>query len=247
MRVLKMIVSYGAAAGALSMLLAGAALAQKAPPAPKAGQTTVIKIGTTPVKVPAPDGFCFMDRVQNPDARVYQLVQATLGTTNTLFTVLTECDQLTKWRTGKQKTLDDMIQVQSLTRALNTSIPQDRSAIAKQLCKEMGALSKDKTNKIFAKKRDLVSKLSKSIRINETKFLGPLETGEDACYAGLIQGLKTEVGTQKILLVLFATTVIKKKLFYYYRYQVYSAPEQLKPALEKIKADTKAIIAANGG
>lgn len=211
-------------------------------------QSETISIGETRLVVPAPEGFCFMNRTQMPDARVFQLLQGTIGTTNTLFAILAKCDQLKRWRTGKKATLDDLVQVQSLTRTLNRKIPGPRTAVAKQICAQLAKMKQDKTAEtVFEGARKSVKALSKTIRLGEVKFLGQIEEPGDACYGGLIKSIKTELGTKKVVLTVFAATTIKSKLIYYYRERVYDAPEQLKASLDLLKADVKQLIAANPG
>ncbi|CAN0387022.1 unnamed protein product, partial [Phaeothamnion confervicola] len=68
---------------------------------------------------------------------------------------------------------------------------------------------------------------------------------DEACYAGVVQSLKTEVGTEKTQLAIMGLCVAQGKIIYYYDFSIYHGPEDLTGALARHKANLKAFKAAN--
>ena len=160
---------------------------------------------------------------------------------NKLLGMSADCRQLSDWPTGKRQLLDDYAQYQTPVSSMN----KPPSETVAQTCKTL----RDEGNKILANqmpdiKARVESTLSK-IKMNETSFLGVLAEDANACYAGLIQKIHTEAGTDKTQITVFAITIIKNKSVFSYRFSVYQNPKTADAVLGKIKADVAALMSAN--
>jgi hypothetical protein len=82
-------------------------------------------------------------------------------------------------------------------------------------------------------------------KYNEQSFVGVLAEDGEACYAGLITKIRTEAGTDKTQLSLFAITTIKNRALFVYRFTVYKNSDTVNDVLAKLKIDVAAMIAAN--
>jgi hypothetical protein len=216
-----------------ALVLAGAASS-----APAAEAT----IGDVSVSLPPPGGFCELSATNSSDQRmVSTLTDLLTKSGNKLLAMSADCGQLADWRTGKRKLLDDYAQYQTPIASMD-KLPSETVA---QTCATLRA----EGNKILANqmpdiKARVESTLSQ-IKMNETSFIGVLAEDPDACYAGLIQKIHTEAGTDKTQVTMFAVTLTKAKSVFVYRFSVYQDAHTVDAVLGKIKVDIAALTAAN--
>ena len=121
-----------------------------------------------------------------------------------------------------------------------------RSETVAQTCKTL----RDEGNKILANqmpdiKARVESTLSK-IKMNEARFLGVLAEDSNACYAGLVQKIHTEAGTDKTQITVFAITIIKEKSVFSYRFAVYHSAQTADMLLGRVRNEVTSLMAANG-
>jgi len=217
-----------------ALLLTGAAATALAGPA---------KIGSVPVYLPAPKGFCELSQSNASDKRMLTTLGPLLEKSgNRLLSMSADCQQLTEWHGGKRQLLDDYGQYQTPIASMDKPV----SETVAETC----TILRNEGNKILANqlpdiKSRVESTLSK-IKIGETSFLGVL--GEDAhsCFAGLIQKIHTEANTDKTQITAFAITTIKDRSVFTYRFSVYRDQHTINVVLGKIKADVAALLTANG-
>jgi hypothetical protein len=84
----------------------------------------------------------------------------------------------------------------------------------------------------------------KKLKVNETSYIGVVAEDPNACYAGIIQQIHTEVGTDKTNLTLFAITIVRNRGVYVYRTGLYGS-EPIASMLSKLKDHVSAFYAAN--
>jgi hypothetical protein len=202
-----------------------------------------VSIGGVPIYLPAPRGFCALSESNASDKRMVTLLSGLLEKSgNKLLAMSADCQQLTDWRSSKRQLLDDYAQYQTSI----ASMDNPPSETVAQTCKTL----RDEGNKILANqlpdiKARVESTLSK-IKMNETIFIGVLAEDANSCYAGLIQKIHTEAGTDKTQITTFAITTIKNRSVFTYRFSVYRNPQTVNIVLGKIKADVQALLVANG-
>jgi hypothetical protein len=160
---------------------------------------------------------------------------------NKLLSMSADCRQLTDWRSGKRQLLDDYAQYQTPIAGMD----QPPSETVAQTCTTL----RNEGNKILANqmpdiKARVESTLSK-IKMNETSFLGVLGEEGNACYAGLVQRIHTEAGTDKTQITAFAISTIKNRSIFTYRFAVYQTADTVNVVLAKIKKDVAALLGAN--
>jgi hypothetical protein len=204
------------------------------------------KIGPTTLNLIPPPGYCEMDPAQASDARMVKAIEGMLGNTgNRLLAVSADCNQLTNWRTGKRKLLDNMAQYQTIISLESSPLPAAPDVTIKDACNQMRAqgeqLVADMTPDVQARAEQVL----KTVKVNEMKFLGVV--GEDplVCYAAMLQKFKTEVGTDKTQVTVFATTVIKFKIVYYYLFAPYVSGATVTDMLAQQRKNVAALQAAN--
>ena len=84
----------------------------------------------------------------------------------------------------------------------------------------------------------------KKLKVNETSYIGVVAEDPNACYAGIIQQIHSEVGTDKTNLTLFAITIVRNRGVYVYRTGLYGS-EPIASMLSKLKDHVSAFYAAN--
>src|SRR5690606_28401414 len=66
--------------------------------------------------------------------------------------------------------------------------------------------------------RDRFNQVSDTVKINQVQFVGVVREDPEACYASLLQRVRTEHGTDKLILCVYAHVVVRGRLLYLYRY-----------------------------
>jgi hypothetical protein len=199
-------------------------------------------IGGVAVTLPPPAGFCELSDVNPSDKRMISTLTDLLAKSgNRLLAMSADCRQLTDWHSGKRQLLDDYAQYQTPIAGMD----QPPSETVAQTCTTL----RNEGNKILANqmpdiKARVESTLSK-IKMNETSFLGVLGEEANACYAGLVQRIHTEAGTDKTQITAFAISTIKNRSIFSYRFAVYQTADTVNAVLAKIKGDIAALLAAN--
>jgi hypothetical protein len=204
-----------------------------------AGQGT---IGSVSVVLPPPGGFCDMTESNASDKRMITTLTDLLGKSGNKFLGMSaDCRQLADWHSGKRQLLDDYAQYQTPIAGVDKA-PTETVA---QTCAVLRAEGeKILANQLPDIKARVESTLSK-IKMNETNFLGVLAEEPGACYAALIQKIRTEAGTDKTQVTMFAVTIIKDRSVFVYRFAVYANANSVNAVLAKIKIDVAALTAAN--
>jgi hypothetical protein len=198
-------------------------------------------IGSVSVNLPPPGGFCDLSMNDASEKHMLTTVGDILTKAgNKLLGMSADCRQLADWRTGKRKLLDDFAQYQTSIAMLD----KPPSETVAQSCGTLRAQgTKIASDQMPDAKRNIESTLKK-VKYNEQTFVGVLAEDADACYAGLISKIRTEVGTDKTQLTLFAITIIKNRMVFVYRFTVYNS-NTVNKTLANLKIDVAAMVAAN--
>lgn len=161
---------------------------------------------------------CQLERNHPSDRRVYDLVERGLAGQNELLLIAADCEQIGPWRSGKRPTLDDFTQVQVglayRTRDLTGREVETAQEICKSLRQHGDAVITGPMNAV----RERFNQMSDAVKLNETQFIGVVHEDPEACYASLVQRVRTERGTDKIILCVYAHVVVRGRLLYIYRY-----------------------------
>jgi hypothetical protein len=199
-------------------------------------------IGGASIALPPPRGFCELSASEPSDKRMITTLTDLLEKSgNKLLGMSADCQQLRDWRSNKRQLLDDYAQYQTAI----GSMDKPPSETVAQTCSTL----RQEGNKILENqlpdiKTRVESTLTK-IKIGETSFLGVLAEDANACYAGLVQKIRTEANTDKTQITVFAVSIIKNKSVFSYRFAVYQNAQTADVVLGKIKADVAALLSAN--
>jgi hypothetical protein len=94
-----------------------------------------VKVGETSVNLPPPAGFCELDEQKSADARLLESVgDLARGGGNELFAMDADCEQLSDWRTGKRRLLDDFAQYQTSASMIDKLQPAAAEDAIKPVC-----------------------------------------------------------------------------------------------------------------
>jgi hypothetical protein len=161
---------------------------------------------------------CELDRTNASDKRVYDLVERGLAGRNELLLAAADCEQIGPWRDGQRPTLDDFTQVQVGLSYRNRDLTGHEVETAQEICTSLRKYGDAIVTGPMNEVRDRFNKMSEAVKLNETKFIGVVHEDPEACYASLVQRVRTDAGTDKLILSVFAHVVVRGRLLYIYRY-----------------------------
>jgi hypothetical protein len=177
-----------------------------------------VSIGGREVVLVIDPDQCQLERDHPSDKRVYDLVERGLAGQNELLLAAADCDQIGPWRSGSRPTLDDFTQVQIGLVNRSRDLTGREVATANEICavlrKEGEAAITGPMNEV----RDRFNKVSDTVKINQVQFVGVVHEDPEACYASLLQRVRTEQGSDKLILCVYAHVVVRGRLLYLYRY-----------------------------
>jgi hypothetical protein len=198
-------------------------------------------LGDAFITLPPPAGFCDLTPRYEFDGSMVANFSGLLKKAGIrLLAMSADCGQLSEARAGRRRLFDDVVQYQ--TRIATVDKPPAESVA--QTCTTLRAQG----DAILANRVDLNARIEsaiKEIKIDETHFIGVLAEDANACYAGVIQKARTEVGTDKTQITMWGVTIVRNRSIAVYRYAVYQNPDTVKAVLSKLKRDVAALIAAN--
>jgi hypothetical protein len=180
-------------------------------------QTTASIGGQEVILVVDPDQ-CLLERDHPSDKRVYELVERGLAGQNELLLATADCDQIEPWRNGTRPTLDDFAQVQVGLAHRTRNLAGREEATSKEICTALRKGGDALITGPVEVVRERFNKASDTVKLNETQFVGVVHEDADACYASILQRIRTEQGTDKLILCVYAHVVVRGRLLYMYRY-----------------------------
>ena len=189
---------------------------------------------------------CELDRNNPNDVRVYDLVERGLAGQNQLLMAAADCGQITPWRNGTRPTLDDFTQVQVNLALRERELRGREAATSREICAELRKQGDAIVNgpEVTAT-RNRFNTLTDTVKLNATTFIGVVHEDDQACYASLVQKVRTEHGRDKLILSVFAHVVVRGRLLYIYRFTEGDSFEQLVRVTEMLQRSVDAHLAAN--
>jgi len=199
-------------------------------------------IGGVSIKLPPPAGFCELTNTDPSDKRMLTVLTDLVGKSgNKLLSMSADCRQLTDWRARRRTLLDDYAQYQVSIATMDKPTAEP----VKETCATLRAQGDKMVAEQTPDIKSRVESVLQKVKINEMRFVGVLAETTAACYGGLIQKLRTEAGTDKTQLTVFAATIVKDKSIFVYRMTVYATSDTVTQTLAKIRADVATLLAAN--
>lgn len=198
-----------------------AAVALLGGPAPATAQTppVVTDIGGRPVRLVVAAGQCVLERAQQADRAILDLVTRALGGQNELLLHTAECANLAAVRAGRTPYLDSFTQAQVLIQLREQDFSGRETAIVREVCTYMRTQAEALQKEVGPKIEQRIRDLAVGIGVNEQKPLGVIGEDERACYSGTLLGLSTPQGDKRLILSIFAVTVLNGRIVYLYRFQ----------------------------
>jgi hypothetical protein len=203
-------------------IIAVVAAAVAALPA-QAKQVHVVQVDGVRVGVPVPAGYCVMDRNHPSDRRVIGYFERVNKGKNRILVTIADCRQLRDWRGGRRKLLGHYayLTVATQLEGRTISMPPARFArVMERSFRRRGMEIVKRGNTVWRKR---IEKTLPTVRVNENRFLGVLRTDGHAAYIGLIQRVRTEYGTEKVVLGMTSTGLVRGKVLSFSFYSDYAA------------------------
>jgi hypothetical protein len=204
-----------------------------------------VNVGGVALKLPPPSNYCDLDTTNPSDSRLLGAINGMLnGSGNRLLAGSADCTELSDWRTGKRKLLDNLAQYQTLISQENVDLSATGADIVKTACAEMRTQGEQTLAAMAPDIKTRAETVMKAIEINEQRFLGVVEEEPGICYAALLQKFKAETGDDKTQVTVFATTILGSKLVYIYLFAPYrdgAAVADLLAQQKKLTADLQAL------
>jgi hypothetical protein len=202
-------------------------------------------IGGVSIKLPPPTGFCELSASNPADKRMVTTIGELVGKAgNKLLNMSADCQQLADWRSQKRTLLDDYSQYQTPTGQMDQLVASPAATI-KDTCATLRTQGSEITANQLPDLKARIEETLKTVKMNEVRFIGVLAEDADACYAGQLQKMHTESGTEKTQIVLIAVAVVKNKNIFAYRMTVYKGQDTAANLLGPFKGTIAALYAAN--
>lgn len=218
----------------LACLVAGGAAAKQ------------VKVGPVPVDLPAPQGYCELESTQAADGRLITAIESMLTITgNRLLAFSADCGELRDWRAGRRQLLDHMAQYQTVIRLETEPLTGPADVVISETCKAMRAKGEQILSGIVPNAKARAEEVLKTVKLNEMKFLGVVAEEPLVCYAALLQKFRTQAGTEKTQVAVFATKVVNGKLIYFYLFAPFVDGDTVAKMLAELRVNVGRLNAAN--
>ncbi|MDE0406350.1 MAG: CoA transferase [Alphaproteobacteria bacterium] len=208
------------------------------------GSTAVI--GSATINLAAPDGWCRLEPEKLSDARLISLLSEGMERVGNSFVVVyAECGELERWRSARQRTLDNY-SIVTFGKALREfDYPGSNASFVSELRKTMEAADPNYMDDLMARVVEVLEEALPLVKLGKTKNLGLLGEDEDSLYEAMIVPATTEFGDTKVVVVSNGTTLLRRKILYTHLYTPYEGAEVLPRLLDNHKKWTARLRAAN--
>jgi len=205
-----------------------------------------VSVGQASITLTTPSGQCELDPTQPGDAHMLQVTESTLASVgNRLLAFYADCKQLGDSRARKRPLLGDFAQYQTSIATADAPGPAEPEAAIKELCSKQRAEGERAMSGLTPDIKARVEEAVRGAKVNQMRFLGVVGEEPGACYAALVQRLKTETGKDATIVAVYATVFIKGKVVHYYLYSPYRSAQTVTGLLARHKVNVAALLAAN--
>jgi hypothetical protein len=205
-----------------------------------------VKIGDTPLRLPQPTGYCEMDPVLASDTPLIGRLHATMAKAgNHLLVMSADCTELKDWRTGKRQDVDHFAQYQTPIAFENEALLETPEKMIQNYCGNMTALGDQAMPGTSRDVNGRAEQASKTIALNDLKFLGVLAEDPLVCYAATLNKFKVKAHEETTQASIIATTILKGKVVLYHLFAPYIGRETFMQLLTKHRKNVSQLQHAN--
>lgn len=206
----------------------------------------VAEIGGATVGFVAPDGWCKLESGKISDARVLGLLQDGMKRVgNTFVVAFADCGELERWRSGRQRTLDNYGFVAFNNGFREFVYPGTDASFVQELREAMNNTGQEYIDDLVERGTKLIEDVLPMAKLGTPTNLGTIGEDANSVYQGGIIPLETELGDPKVSVYSNASTLLRKKIVYTYLYTEHDDDRTLARLLENHKNWTERLRTAN--
>ncbi len=179
------------------------------------------QIAGTKVSLALPSDHCLLDINHPADKMLIESVKISIKGKNELLVQFSNCQELTDWRSGKQKYLNNFGNYQVSLQLKNSDMTGQEPATIKEICR---VFKKQGDTLLEGLKPDMDKRVKegfKNVKINEMKSMGAVHQDETICISAIFQRLKTQDNTTKDQINLTAVSILNGRLIFSYLFMPY--------------------------
>ena len=206
----------------------------------------IAEIGDTMVSIVPPDGWCRLESSKIFDSRVVGLLRESMKRVgNTFVVAFADCGELERWRSARQRTLDNYGFAAYNNGYREFVYPGTNASFVLELREMMGNAGQEYIDYLVEREMKIIEDVLPMVKLGEPMNLGTIGEDEASVYQGGIIPLVTELDDPKVSIYSIATTLLRKKIVSTYLYAKYDDDQILSRLLKDHKNWTDRLRAAN--
>jgi hypothetical protein len=203
-------------------------------------------VGLVGIELVLPTNFCELDPTQSSDAEAIARYTAQLARSGIqVLSISAACSELRGWRAGVSL-LDHIVLFSSDARFISQPTPVDPETMRKQICDQIRAQATQAISRGMAKVNSQPDTIARNIKLNSTAVVGVDDNDPNACYTAVLQNLRTQLGTEKLVLLIDTTVAIKGKILFSTAFIPYVDMQGVAKSLAEHRKFVASWRAANG-
>lgn len=210
-------------------------------------ETMVAEIGSTRVNIVPPETWCVIDPNKLSDARLISFLRDGFGKSGITFVIAyAECGELERWRTARQKTLDNYAIFAFNNGLREFNYPGTAASFVSEIRKTMENQGQEYLVAKLEREKEVVEDvIPDTIELGKPTILGIVGEDASSVYLGGKIRLKTEFGDLKVTRFTAGTTLLNNKVVSTYFYTDDDNDRAYSDLLEKHRNWTSKLSTAN--
>ena len=209
-------------------------------------ERSLADIGGATVSLPPPDGWCRLDSEKLSDARlVASLSEGFAQAGNTLVFLFADCEELERWRSLQQRTLDNYASVAIDNSLREYDYPGASASFVSEVRETTEAAGQDYIEDLQGRVVEIAKNVMPTVKVGEPLHLGVIGEDANSVYTGGIMSIVTEFGDPKVSVYSTATTLLQRKIVYTHLNTLYHDAQSVPTLLNDHKKWTARLRAAN--
>ena len=205
-----------------------------------------VDIGGTTLILAPPAGWCGMNANKISDARLLGILREGMERTgNTLVTAYANCDELERWRSTRQRTLNNYGIVAFENALRGFDYPGTDASFVSELRETLEAAGHEYIEDLLEHTVELVEDVLPTVTMGVPAAFGIIGEDEISLYTGAVMPIVTEFGDSKVSIYSSAISLLRGKIVYTYLYAPYEGADVATRLLDDHKQWTARLRAAN--